>query len=106
MQKRDRLPPETFDIPVQKIRRVYYSAVYFWREKQILEKMPYLNKALMQVFQKNDGVLCGTDEAIAVLKLCSGFYKSPEQAYRLFDEYKELERLPPPPPHTGGYKKK
>jgi len=93
MQKRDRLPPETFDIPVQKIRRGYYSAVYFWREKQILEKMPYLNKALMQVFQKNDAVLCGTDEAIAVLKLCSGFYKSPEQAYRLFDEYKELERL-------------
>src|SRR3989338_9367121 len=93
MQKRDRLPPETFDIPVQKIRRGYYSAVYFWREKQILEKMPYLNKALMQVFQKNDGVLCGTDEAIAVLKLCSGFYKSPEQAYCLFDEYKELERL-------------
>ena len=93
MQKRDRLPPETFDTPVQKIRRGYYSAVYFWREKQILEKMPYLNKALMQVFQKNDAVLCGSDEAIAVLKLCSGFYKSPEQAYRLFDEYKELERL-------------
>lgn len=90
MERKGRLPVETFDIPVHKIRRGYYSAVYFWREKQILEAKDYARKVLMQVFQKKDAVLCGTDEAIAILKLCSGLYKDPEQANKIFDEYKEL----------------
>jgi nicotinate phosphoribosyltransferase len=93
MGERERLPIETFDIPVQDIRRGYYSAVYFWREKQILEKMGYTKNVLMQVFQKNNAVLCGIDEAIAVLRLCSGYYREPERAYHFFDEYKEQERL-------------
>lgn len=84
---RKRLSPETFDIPVQKIRRGYYSAVYFWREKQILEKLGYSKKVLMQVFQKNNAVLCGVDEAIAVLKLCSGYFRIPDLANPLFDKY-------------------
>ncbi len=93
MEKRKRLPIETFDIPVQDIRRGYYSAVYFWREKQILEKLKYDKKVVMQVFQKNNAVLCGIDEAIAVLKLCSGYYREPERAFSLFDDYKKQERL-------------
>jgi nicotinate phosphoribosyltransferase len=93
MEKRKRLPIETFDTPVQDLRRGYYSAVYFWREKQILEKMNYGKKVVMQVFQKNDAVLCGIDEAIAVLKLCSGYYEKPELAFPLFDIYKKQERL-------------
>jgi len=87
METRVRLPIETFDIPIHKIRRGYYSAVYFWREKQILEELAYARKVLMQIFQKRDAILCGTDEAIAVLKLCSGYYSYPERAYKLFDEY-------------------
>lgn len=87
-----RLPIETFDIPVHKIRRGYYSAVYFWREKQILEKLNYSRSVLMQVFQKRDAVLCGTDEAIAVLKTCSGYYNNTEKAYELFDRYILLRR--------------
>ena len=93
MEKRERLPIETFDMPVQDIRRGYCSAVYFWREKRILEKLNYDKKVTMQVFQKNDAVLCGIDEAIAVLKLCSGYYSEPERAFSLFDEYKKQERL-------------
>jgi len=88
MEKPKRLPIGTFDIPVQDIRRGYYSAVYFWREKQILEKLKYDKTVLMQVFQKNDAVVCGTDEAIAILKLCSGFYRDPNRAYSLFDKLK------------------
>ncbi|MBI5732414.1 quinolinate phosphoribosyl transferase [Candidatus Jorgensenbacteria bacterium] len=92
MDKRNRLPITTFDIATQKIRRGYYSAVYFWREKQILEKIGYTNKVLMQVFQKNNIVLCGVDEAIAILKTCSGFWGAPEKAYKLFDQYQALDQ--------------
>ncbi|MBI4158134.1 MAG: quinolinate phosphoribosyl transferase [Candidatus Yanofskybacteria bacterium] len=87
-----RLPLETFDIPIHKIRRGYYSAVYFWRTKQILEKLDYSRTVLMQIFQKRDAVLCGTDEAIAILKLCSGYYRDPERAYQVFDRYLLLEK--------------
>lgn len=90
--RKTRLDPGTFDIPVTKIRRGYYSAVYFWREKMILEGIGNHHNVLMQVFQKKDAVLCGIDEAIAVLKLCSGYYENPEKAYKLFDEFVELER--------------
>ncbi len=93
MEKRKRLPIETFDMPVQDFRRGYYSAVYFWREKRILEEMNYGKKVVMQVFQKNNAVLCGIDEAIAVLKLCSGYYSVPELAFSLFDDYKKEERM-------------
>lgn len=90
-ENQERLSPTTFDIPIQKIRRGYYTAVYFWREKQILEDMDYSKKVLMQIFQKKDTVVCGTDEAIAVLKLCTGCYLDKECAYELFDRYKENE---------------
>ncbi len=92
MGNETRLPVETFDIPIHKIRRGYYSAVYFWREKQILEKLNYSRTVLMQIFQKRDAVLCGTDEAIAVLKTCSGYYREPQKAYEFFDRYLLLER--------------
>lgn len=88
-----RLPPETFDIKLQKLRRGYYSAAYFWREKRILEDAGYNKNVVMQVFQKNNAVLCGIDEALAILNLCSGYYRSPDEAYRLFDTYKEQEQL-------------
>jgi nicotinate phosphoribosyltransferase len=90
---KERLPVDKFDIPIHKIRRGYYSAVYFWREKMILEKLEYAKKVLMQIFQKNQAVLCGTDEATAILKLCSGYYQFPEIAYKLFDQYKTQEQL-------------
>jgi len=97
MESKPRLPVETFDLPIHKIRRGYYSAVYFWREKQILEKMGYDKKVLMQVFQKKKAVICGTDEAIAVLKLCSGHYQNQEEAFHCFNQLlkvnKELQRL-------------
>src|SRR3989344_1225326 len=92
MARKDRLNPGVFDIPVDKIRRGYYSAVYFWREKVILESQKYDKRVLMQVFQKKDSVLCGTDEAVAVLKQCIGYYRNHESAFRLFDRYLEKER--------------
>jgi nicotinate phosphoribosyltransferase len=66
-----RLPPEIFDIPIAKIRRGWYSDKYFVRTKEILKKDRNHNRVLMQVFCRKDAIICGIDEAIAILKLCS-----------------------------------
>ena len=68
---RDRLPPETFDLPVDKIRTGYYSDAYFNFAREALLADGRRPNVLMQVFQKNEAILGGMDEAIAVLKLCS-----------------------------------
>jgi nicotinate phosphoribosyltransferase len=68
---RDRLPPATFDLPVDKIRSGYYSDAYFNFGRDALLADGRRPRVLMQVFQKNDAILGGMDEAIAVLKLCS-----------------------------------
>ncbi|MFB0515002.1 MAG: quinolinate phosphoribosyl transferase [Candidatus Neomarinimicrobiota bacterium] len=86
------LPPETFDIPVHEIRRGYRSDVYFWRSKVALENAHKKTSVLVQVFQKKDAVLCGIDEALAILKLGSGYYKNREKAYKLFDHYINLKK--------------
>jgi nicotinate phosphoribosyltransferase len=69
--RRERLPPETFDLPVEKIKAGYYSDAYFNFAREALLADDRHAHVLMQVFQKNDAVLGGMDEAIAVLKLCS-----------------------------------
>src|SRR5436190_1739086 len=70
-----RLEPEIFRLPVDRIREGYYSDAYFNFTKQLLEGSGRHPRVLMQVFQKTESVLGGIDEAIAVLKQCSG---SPE----------------------------
>src|SRR5436305_12488901 len=67
-----RLDPAVFRLPVERIRGGYYSDAYFVYTKQLLEEVDHHPRVLMQVFQKQDSVLGGIDEAIAVLKLCSG----------------------------------
>jgi len=72
MTERPRLRPEIFNLPVEKMRDGYYSDTYFNRARMILERdrrHPYVR---MQVFQRSDAVLCGIDEALAILRLCSG----------------------------------
>jgi nicotinate phosphoribosyltransferase len=64
-----RLPPEIFDLPVDKIREGYYTDEYFNRTRQVLLDDGRHPRVVMQVFQKRDAILCGIDEAIAVLKL-------------------------------------
>jgi nicotinate phosphoribosyltransferase len=68
---RDRLSPDVFRLPVQRIRAGYYSDAYFNFTKQLLEREDKHAHVTMQVFQKKVSVLGGVDEAIAVLKLCS-----------------------------------
>jgi len=72
MGERERLSPETFRLPVEKIRESYYSDSYFALTKELLEAEGRSPQVTMQVFAKKRGLLGGIDEAIAILKLCSG----------------------------------
>jgi nicotinate phosphoribosyltransferase len=69
---RTRLDPSVFRLPVERIREGYYSDAYFNFTKRLLEERGQCPTVTMQVFQKYDSVLGGIDEAIAVLKECSG----------------------------------
>ena len=68
----ERLPPETFRLPVERIRDGYYSDAYFNYTKQLLEHEGRDPRVTMQAFQRKESNLGGIDEAIAVLKQCSG----------------------------------
>lgn len=69
-----RLDPEIFHLPVEKMREGYYADTYFNRARDILVRDAYHPRVRMQVFQRSNAVLCGVDEAIAILKLCSGLH--------------------------------
>jgi nicotinate phosphoribosyltransferase len=69
--ERKRLPAEIFDLPVEKMREGYYTDAYFNHTRAALVADGRHPRVVMQVFQKNQAVLGGIDEAIAVLKLCS-----------------------------------
>jgi len=70
-RRRKRLPPEIFDLPVEKMREGYYTDVYFNFARETLLADGRHPRVVMQVFQKQQAVLGGMDEAIAILKLCS-----------------------------------
>jgi nicotinate phosphoribosyltransferase len=70
-RRRQRLPPEIFDLPVEKMREGYYTDVYFNYARETLLRDGRHPRVVMQVFQKQAAVLGGMDEAIAILKLCS-----------------------------------
>lgn len=72
--KIDRLTNKTFKFD-ERVGEGWFSAVYFLKTKEIVEKKLPNNHVTMQFFQKNHAVLCGTDEAIALLHT---FAEAPE----------------------------
>jgi nicotinate phosphoribosyltransferase len=68
---RERLSPDVFDLPVEKMRDGYYADAYFNHARATLLHDGRSPRVVMQVFQKKDSYLGGMDEAIAILKLCS-----------------------------------
>lgn len=68
---KQRLSPDLFSIPVEEIRKGIYSDSYFVRTQEILNKDNHHPQVLMQVFQRQHAVLCGIDEAIAIIKKCA-----------------------------------
>jgi nicotinate phosphoribosyltransferase len=70
--RRTRLHPATFQLPVEKMRDGYYSDAYFTFTRDVLELDDHRPDVVMQVFQRERSVLGGVDEALAILRLCSG----------------------------------
>jgi nicotinate phosphoribosyltransferase len=83
-----RLAPEQFRLPVDEIRRGYYSDVYFNRARAILQADKRAVRVRMQVFTRHDAVLCGIDEAIAILRCGTGRF---DDDGRWHDEWGQLE---------------
>jgi nicotinate phosphoribosyltransferase len=67
-----RLSSAVFRLPIERIREGYYSDQYFNLTKELLEREGRRPTVLMQVFQKRESTLGGIDEAIAILRECSG----------------------------------
>ena len=70
--RRERLSPSVFRLPVKKIRSGWYTDAYFNFARELVEAEGRQVTVTMQVFQKQHSLLGGIDEAIAVLKQCSG----------------------------------
>jgi nicotinate phosphoribosyltransferase len=73
---RERLDPSVFRLPVERIREGYYSDAYFNYTKELLEARDDCPVVTMQVFQKEHSLVGGIDEAVAILKLCSGRHRN------------------------------
>ena len=86
-EPRARLGAEVFDLPIPEIRMGYRSAVYFSRAKRILEAEKPSTVATVQIFQKGTSVLCGVDEALAILRVGTGSWSDPFKASEWFDRY-------------------
>jgi nicotinate phosphoribosyltransferase len=69
--RRERLSPEVFDLPVEKMRAGWYTDAYFNHARATLLADGRHPRVVMQVFQKNHAWLGGVDEAIAILRLCA-----------------------------------
>jgi nicotinate phosphoribosyltransferase len=65
-----RVPPERFQLPIERMREGYYSDKYFQRTRDVLSGAGRNPLVTMQLFQKQQAWLGGVDEAIAILKLC------------------------------------
>jgi nicotinate phosphoribosyltransferase len=71
---RTRLDPAIFRLAEVRIRDGYYSDAYFNFTKELLEAENHRPRVLMQVFQKRESLLGGIDEAVAIVRRCSGQY--------------------------------
>jgi nicotinate phosphoribosyltransferase len=69
---RTRLDPDTFRLPVERLRSGYYADAYFVYTKQLLEAEAHHPRVILQVFQKQTSLLGGIDEALALLRLGAG----------------------------------
>ncbi len=87
-----RLDPRVFKVPIDRIRAGYYSDKYFSRYVEVLKKDNHHPHVLYQYFPRKDAVIVGIDEALAILKLCTGYYKNEEKAAQLFGKLLDAER--------------
>ncbi len=87
-----RLDPKVFKVPIDRIRAGYYSDKYFTKYIEVLKKDNYSPRVLYQFFPRRDAVIVGIDEALAILKMCTGYFKNEERAQRIFQDLLNAER--------------
>jgi len=44
------------------------------------------------IFPREDAVICGVDEALAILRYCTGYYKDEERALELYNKMLKLDK--------------
>jgi nicotinate phosphoribosyltransferase len=83
----ERVPPERFQLPIERMREGYYADKYFVRTRDVLVGAGRNPHVTMQVFQKQTAWVGGVDEAIAILQTCltSGFAWSDLEVLALRD---------------------
>lgn len=87
-----RLHPKIFKVPIDRIRMGYYSDKYFTRYVEVLKKDNRHINVLYQYFPRKDCVVVGIDEALAILRFGTGYYKNEERANELFNQIMDLEK--------------
>ena len=70
LRRTERLDPSVFQLPVERMRSGYYSDKYFVRTREVLQGEGIDPVVTMQLFQRRDAWIAGTDEAIAILRTC------------------------------------
>ncbi len=86
-----RLDPKVFKVPIDRIRNGYYSDIYFLRYVEVLKKDNRHPWVLYQFFPRRDCVVVGIDEALAILRFATGYYRDESKAKELFQEIQKLD---------------
>lgn len=89
----DRRKSARFDLPVAQIRRGHYTDAYFNFTKELLEAGGPDPVVTMQVFQKEEALLAGVEEAIEILRHCAG-HERPDGEWELGWERLRVSALP------------
>jgi nicotinate phosphoribosyltransferase len=87
-----RLHPKLFKVPIDKIRMGYYTDKYFTRYVEVLKKDKRKVNVTYQFFPRKDCVVVGIDEALALLRYGTGYYKDESKAQETFDEILKIEK--------------
>ncbi|HOJ89390.1 MAG TPA: nicotinate phosphoribosyltransferase [Pseudothermotoga sp.] len=87
-----RLDPKVFKVPIDRIRNNYYSDIYFTRYVEVLKKDKRNPNVLYQFFPRKDCVVVGLDEALAILKFATGYYRDEEKAKEIFKQTLTLDK--------------
>ncbi len=87
-----RLDPRVFKVPIDRIRAGYYSDIYFTRYVEVLKKDNRHPWVLYQFFPRADAVIVGIDEALAILRYGTGYYRDEDKAREIFQRILETER--------------
>jgi nicotinate phosphoribosyltransferase len=70
-RRKKRLDPSVFQIPVETVRTGVYTDTALVRVRDLLRAAGRSPRVVLQFATKRPAVVCGVDEAVAVLKLCS-----------------------------------